>query len=80
MGRTACPEAICKPLRYRAGSFRITICRRTSLLGGIEREVSQCHRPLTVGAHAALILDGAGWHDSQDLVMPSATQKNLKLE
>ncbi len=22
------------------------------------------------GAHSALILDGAGWHDSADLVMP----------
>jgi hypothetical protein len=29
------------------------------------------------GAHAALILGGAGWHESQDLVMPESAHGEL---
>ena len=36
----------------------------------MNRHLEEIGKAVTPGAHAALILDGAGWHDSQDLVMP----------
>jgi hypothetical protein len=36
----------------------------------MNRHLEDIGKAVAPGAHAALILDGAGWHDSQDLVMP----------
>ena len=36
----------------------------------MNRHLEEIGKAVAPGAHAALILDGAGWHDSQDLVMP----------
>ena len=36
----------------------------------MNRHLEEIGKAIAPGAHAALILDGAGWHDSQDLVMP----------
>ena len=36
----------------------------------MNRHLEEIGKAVTPGAHAALIFDGAGWHDSADLVMP----------
>ena len=36
----------------------------------MNRHLEEIGKAVTPGSHAALIFDGAGWHDSQDLVMP----------
>ena len=36
----------------------------------MNRHLEEIGKAVTQGAHAMLVLDGAGWHDSQDLAMP----------
>lgn len=36
----------------------------------MNKHLEEIGKAVAPGAHAVLILDGAGWHDSQDLVMP----------
>ena len=36
----------------------------------MNKHLEEIGKAVTPGAHAALIFDGAGWHDSADLVMP----------
>jgi len=36
----------------------------------MNKHLDEIGKAVTPGAHAALIFDGAAWHDSQDLVMP----------
>ena len=37
----------------------------------MNKHLAEIAKAVAPGAHAALILDGAGWHESQDLVMPA---------
>ena len=36
----------------------------------MNKHLQEIGKAVAPGAHAALVLDGAGWHDSADLVMP----------
>ena len=36
----------------------------------MNRHLEEIGKAISPGAHAALVFDGAGWHDSADLVMP----------
>ena len=36
----------------------------------MNEHLEEIAKAVAPGAHAALIFDGAGWHDSKDLVMP----------
>jgi len=36
----------------------------------MNRHLEEIAKAVSPGAHAALVFDGAGWHDSADLVMP----------
>ena len=36
----------------------------------MNRHLEEIGKAVSPGAHAALVFDGAGWHDSADLVMP----------
>ena len=38
--------------------------------GGDERPPGRNQRQVSPGAHALLVLDGAGWHSSTDLIIP----------
>ena len=38
---------------------------------GLNEHLAEIARTVTPGAHAVLVMDGAGWHKSDDLVVPS---------
>ena len=49
------------------GAGLVMPCANTEAMN---KHLEEIGKAVTPGAHAALIFDGAGWHDSADLVMP----------
>ncbi len=44
--------------------------RRNCGRSGLNHHLAEVEKAVTPGAHAVLILDGAGWHTSKDLNIP----------
>ncbi len=39
--------------------------------GAMSAHLAEISRHVSLGAHAILVLDGAGWHNSRELVVPT---------
>ncbi len=73
------PRALCDT-RYEWAYLFGAVCPERAVGAGIvtpyanteamNEHLEEIAKAVAPGAHAALIFDGAGWHDSKDLVMP----------
>jgi hypothetical protein len=73
------PRAVCDT-RYEWAYLFGAVCPERAVGVGIvmpyanteamNKHLEEIGRAVAPGAHAALVLDGAGWHDSADLVVP----------